>query len=212
MLVQRTNWKFWKQNKDLTASCHAQCYRKSEFYSSVCIWNSRHTGKQKKKNAFRTFFLSLYLPVAHNWEGEWGERWGLSLKFPVSGWERLQAQRELVCADFQPQDVGQNPLEACPDVHLKAFYYSRALVAFGIENISKGFSSVSPACGWRTLLLYSCGTLIEFLCLIICKCQAVRSIWARRASASILVFILHVLYVCDCFDSIFTSVNGSEWK
>lgn len=152
--------------------------------------------KKKKKNAFRTFFLSLYLPVAHGWEGEWRERWGSSLKFPVSGWERLQAQRELVCADFQPQDVGQNPLEACPDVHLKAFYYSQAVVTFGIENISKGFTSVSPVCGWRTLFLYSCGSLVEFFCLIICKYQAVISIWARRANAVILVFILHILNVC----------------
>lgn len=41
--------------------------------------------EKEKKNAFRTFFLSLYLPVANNWTGERRERWGSSLKFPVNG-------------------------------------------------------------------------------------------------------------------------------
>lgn len=39
--------------------------------------------------------------------------------------------------DFQPQDVGQNHLEPCPEFHLKAFYYSLALVAFVIKIFLK---------------------------------------------------------------------------
>lgn len=56
-------------------------FRKSDFNSSVCIWNSRHTRRGKKK-AFKTVFLSLYLPVVNNWMGEWRKRWASS-KFPV---------------------------------------------------------------------------------------------------------------------------------
>lgn len=37
---------------------------------------------EEEKNALKTFFLSLYFPVANNWMGEWRKRWGLS-KFPV---------------------------------------------------------------------------------------------------------------------------------
>lgn len=46
-------------------------------------------------------------------------------------------ERKLAYADFQPQDVGQNPLEPSPDAHLEAFYYSPALVASGIKIFLK---------------------------------------------------------------------------